>query len=33
MIGILLKPVLKPHVKTIVKIRYLQDECYLVALW
>jgi len=30
---ILLKQMLKPHVKTIVKTRYSQDECHLGALW
>jgi hypothetical protein len=29
----MLKQLLKPNVKTIVKTRYSQDECHLGALW
>jgi hypothetical protein len=32
MIGILLKQMLKPNVKTVVKTRYLQEECHLGKL-
>jgi len=32
MTDILLKQMLKPHVKTVVKIRYSQDEFHLGAL-
>jgi hypothetical protein len=32
MIDILLKQLLKPNVKTIVKTRYSQDECHLGTL-
>jgi len=32
MIDMLLKQMLKPNVKTMVKTRYSQDECHLITL-